>query len=165
MKKIKLTNGCGEEINISVPDGFNVEHLTVTDGDKTWAEIQESNFKEGKKQFFVNSYGSIEGFETSFGLSIHGTSPHLPDKRTAERILALCQMFIIAEHYNDGWKPDFTDDNMAKFFPYWNNCEYGGITLRYEIGLSFPVPCFKSSEILMEAYSHNKEIFETALKP
>lgn len=73
-------------------------------------------------------------------------------------------MFIIAEHYNDGWIPNFSTPQQVKFSPVWSN-SFDSIDISACLSFSHAVPYFKSKGFLLEAYLNNKEIFETALKP
>lgn len=39
----------------------------------------------------------------------------LPNEKDAEAMLALCQLIQLRDCYNDGWQPDWTDNDSHKF--------------------------------------------------
>lgn len=162
MKEIKITPPEGYEIDkeASTFDCIKFKLKPVEKKNLTWEEIQKKNV--GKTQYFTTSVGDIEKFE--LGYDIEYSTIHIPTERIAEKIRALCQLYIIAEYYNEGWEPDWDDEDQAKHCPLWssdlNNIEYD----YWYIHSGF-FPVFKSAEILKAAYEANREIFETALKP
>lgn len=159
---------------IKLPEGFEVDKENSTDTEivlkesakpfnpKTWEEIQKVHSINNKTQYFISFLGDIDYTEDD--LVKYGRA-HLPSKRIAEKIRALCQLHIIADFYNGDWKPTYDNRSTSmKYSPYWN-----GSTNKLEI-ISFmtasdSMPVFKTYESTKEAYEHNKEIFETALKP
>ena len=40
---------------------------------------------------------------------------HLPDRSTAEAVLALCQLIQLRNAYNGDWIPDWDDENQEKY--------------------------------------------------
>jgi hypothetical protein len=76
----------------------------------------------------------------------------------------LCQLYIIADYYNDGWEVDWNNEYENKYYPIWDN-HVNEIKTDSWVYRSTALPPFKSKELLLKAYESNKEIFETALKP
>lgn len=165
-----------EKLQINVPDGHEIdlEKSNLSKGeiffklivkkDLSWGEIQEHYSKTHQQQVYLDRVGHIETVimkrETSLGLCKN----HLPSEKVAKKILALCQLYIIAEYYNEGWVPDWKNLDI-KYLPTWEN--KGSTDCFVIIGActySYATPAFKSKEVLMRAYEANKEIFETALK-
>lgn len=159
---------------IKLPEGFEVDKEKSTDtkivlkesnkpfNPKTWEEIQKFNADNNKYQYFISSLGGINKINEDL---VEFGKGHLPSEHIAEKIRALCQLYIIAEYYNGDWESMY-DDRLAsiKYSPYWNS-----LINKLEI-ISFRtvsdcMPIFKTYESIKEAYEHNKEIFETALKP
>lgn len=108
--------------------------------------------------------GDIENYKIECLDQITNSRSHVPTERIAEKIRALCQLYIIAEHYNEGWEPDWNNNCVKKYSPFCgvkSNC----IQCDYWYALSGSFPVFKSEKTLLAAYEANKEIFETALKP
>ncbi len=164
-----------KELKITPPEGYEIdkekstlEHIVFKPVDKkakTWEEIQELSFQNNEKQFYVNSIGEIEEFLMEGRILRYSTTlNHLNTYRQAERVRALCQLYIITDYYNNGWEADWGNGHEDKYIPYW-----GIITNKIDwlnwAHASLMAPSFKSKELLMEAYENNKEIFETALKP
>lgn len=162
MKEIKITPPEGYEIDkeASTFDCIKFKLKPVEKKNLTWEEIQEKN--KGKIQYCTDFYGYIASFVFDVGLNF--SRSHVPSKRIAEKIRALCQLYIIAEYYNEGWEPDWDDADQQKYLAFWSNFKKRITTTGiYQLSISFPV--FKSAEILKAAYEANRVIFETALKP
>lgn len=163
-----------KELKITPPEGYEIdkekstlEHIVFKPVDKkakTWEEIQELNFKNHKKQFYVSWDGEIDDFPPYEKALTLNTLNHVNTQRQAEKIRALCQLYIIADYYNNGWEADWNDMDEKKYSPLWDIKEkrFTPLSTWWMVGSN---PVFKSAEILLEAYENNKEIFETALKP
>src|SRR5690554_5280789 len=103
-----------KELKITPPEGYEIdkekstlEHIVFKPVDKkpkTWEEIQELNIENRKKQFYVNSTGAIGYYQLMECTLLNAITSHVNTQRQAERIRALCQLYIIADHYNDGWE-------------------------------------------------------------
>ena len=164
-----------EKLTINVPEGheIDIEKSDLTKGevyfkpvvkkDLSWEEIQKLKDNSKTLQYFPGACCVLE-YCFKDKTNVNYTQNHLPTKRIAEKILALCQLHIIAEYYNEGWEPDWNNSAEVKwafivtgkqavdFIPYHTT------SIGYE-------PYFKTRGCLMRAYNANKEIFETALKP
>jgi hypothetical protein len=159
-----------KEIIIKAPDGYEIDKESsnslqivfkpVKQKAMTWEEIQELNILKNRKQYYLN------GNEISDQIpnSLINSKDNVPSKHIAKKILALCQLYIIAEYYNDGWEADWSDPDQFKHYAYWgiksNTMQFD--TWAYVI---LNTPAFKSLKALQQAYEANREIFETALKP
>lgn len=160
MKEIKITPPDGHEIDKEASTFDCIKFKPVEKRNLTWEEIQEKN--KGKMQYCINSNGDIAAFVYDIGLNL--SRSHVPTERIAEKIRAVCQLYIIAEYYNDGWQPEWNDEDQAKHTALWNY-DLNKIEYDYWYIYSGFFPVFKSAETLKAAYEANKEIFETALKP
>lgn len=163
-----------KDYTIELPDGFVVDTEKSTDTKivvkaveqktkcKTYEEIQRYNIMNGKMQYYINGLGHIMSFKLNDGIMLHSTLNHVPTREIAEKIIALCQLYIIAEYYNDGWVPDWNNNSERKFFasyfPVDDTFNPTGTWYYMQGG-----PYFKSEEAIKEAYKHNKEIFKKAL--
>lgn len=153
-----------KELKITPPEGYEIdqqkstlEHIVFKPVDKkpkTWEEIQ----------YYLSSRGDINDLNLGKHVDIDIIKSHVNTKRQAERIRALCQLYIIADYYNDGWKVDWNNVYERKYYPMWDN-HVNEIKTESWFYRSAALPPFKSKELLLKAYEHNKEIFETALKP
>lgn len=163
-----------KELKIEVPEGFEIDKdkstfekivfKPIKKGDLSWEEIQELNKKKSKTQFYIKGHAGVEPYMVTRATGTKYTRNHLPSEKIANKMLALCQMHIIAEYYNEGWEPDWSNHDELKITGAWN-IKNGKIYGAVWCILLHPVPIFKSEEVLMRAYNANKEIFETALKP
>lgn len=160
MKEIKIASPEGYEIDKEASTLECIKFKPVEKKNLTWEEIQKRNVN--RTQFYLTSPGYI----SSCGLTedIKKSRTHIPTERIAKKIRALCQLYIIAEYYNEGWEPDYSNKIEPKYFPLWFNDE-NSIKIDYLYISSGSFPIFKSKEVLLAAYEANKEIFETALKP
>ena len=161
---------------IELPEGFVIDTEKSTDTKivvkavieeqktecKTYEEIQAYNSKLGKTQFFISSLGHIMPYVLHEGVRAPFTSNHVPSKEIAEKMIALCQLYIMAEYYNDGWVPDWDNNSEKKFFASYSPGD-DIAEFSWSWNYKYGIPVFKSSEILEEAYKHNKEIFKKAL--
>lgn len=166
MKKLTINVPEGHEIDVEKSDltKGEVYFKPVVKKDLSWKEIQAYNCVKVTMQYYINPFGTIASATADSFSCIYRMLSHLPTKRIAEKILALCQLHIIAEYYNEGWEPDWNNSAEVKwafivtgkqavdFIPYHTT------SIGYE-------PYFKTRGCLMRAYNANKEIFETALKP
>jgi hypothetical protein len=163
-----------KELKITPPEGYeidkeksNLEHIVFKPVDKkpkTWKEIQELIRDKRKRQFFISSSAEIAEFNSRPDFHADQLRNNLNTQRQAEKIRALCQLYIIADYYNDGWEADWSDENEGKYVPCWDNLT-NKIDWNIWVCTSHATPPFKSAKLLLEAYENNKEIFETALKP
>ena len=162
------------ELKITPPEGYEIdmekstlEHIIFKPVDKkakTWEEIQELHNKNEKPQYYLSSRGDINIFNLGKHVDIDTIKSHVNTKRQAEKIRALCQLYIIADYYNDGWEVDWDNQDEGKHVPCWDNIT-NKIDWNIWVRTSQATPPFKSKELLLKAYESNKEIFETALKP
>jgi len=83
----------------------------------TWEEFCETHpRKDGEAYIGRDSNVCIFGIISR--RTPEGDKNVLPHKKYAEAMLALCQLVQLRDCYNDGWQPDWTD-NEAKYFFYF----------------------------------------------
>ena len=164
------------ENKIILPEGFVVDFENSTDTEivikkieekkaLTWKEIQEEN-KKGES-LFIN-ISSVSNGNMYLGAASKYVKSQLPTGHIAEKVLALCQMHVIADYYNrvyaDGWVADWKDKDQDKWYVSWDN-DIDVIVTASLYALSDTFPVFASEELIQMAYHNNIEIFEKALKP
>lgn len=125
---------------------------------KTWKKIQELNGRKELTQWYIDPIGDINDIPID-NSDILDTRSHVPSKDIARKVRALCQSFVIAEHYNSGWQPNWEDPNEIKYVISQKN-----IILPVKTYSMFR-PYFMSSELAAQAYENNKEIFDIFLMP
>lgn len=113
-----------KETKINIPTGYEIEKtevvgdaLTVTfklkDSQlpRTWEEFCEM-FPVTTAEHFINNDSCIhQATVIGYNRSKECDKNLLPDLATTESILALSQLISLRNRYNQGWKPDWTDDN------------------------------------------------------
>lgn len=107
-----------KEFKIQVPEGYKIDKENSTfekivfkkvdDLPKSWEELE---FIDG---FFVSSLSDIAkiGNNTT---NDENNKNVFPTKEEAEACLALAQLCQLRDRYNDGWKPNWKDDNQFKW--------------------------------------------------
>lgn len=106
-------------ITIDVPAGYKAywnghEVLFVDDEmtelPKSWEEFCENN-NVHIGEAYIDSYSIISEFLAEKGRSKFYKNT-LPDKASAEQHLALMQLHQLRDCYRQGWKPDWSDENV-----------------------------------------------------
>jgi len=82
---------------------------------KSWEEFCE-NYPRKEKEAFITSDSCIEvsGIERKFKL-VNQDKNLLPDRATAEAVLALCQLIQLRNAYNGNWVPNWFDYHQTKY--------------------------------------------------
>ena len=125
---------------------------------KTWEEFCEV-CPPKKREYYIDSTSSIC---TVFNGGIMKRNPkvdknQLPNRETAEAILALCQLIQLRDCYNDGWKPDWKA-NDAKYTIHVTNEE---ITTTPTWGTSM-ILAFKSEGLRDQFLKNFRDLIEIA---
>jgi len=149
------------KINIVAPDGYEVDeersnaktiYFKKIEPKKellTWEDMVKEMYG---KMFFISERGGIESATKFDGFS--SDSNIFRTEAQAEKALALAQMMVIADYYNDGWTPDYNNLQQIKYAL----CVEGRIIESY---MNSGYVVFKSLELASKAYLNNREIFET----
>ena len=106
-------------ITVDVPQGYkaywNGYDLLFVDYDitelpKSWDEFCETHHVQ-KREAYINSCSIINEINVEQGRGSVDKNT-LPDKASAEQHLALMQLHQLRDCYRQGWKPDWSDDNV-----------------------------------------------------
>lgn len=126
-----------EKHEIKIPYGCEVDTVTTKGGSvvvtfkqkkmslpKTWEEFCKDNpKKEGECYIADNSYTT----EDNIGIRWPKEDRFLlPDRATAEAVLALCQLIQLRDCYNQGWQPDWNDTCKNKYSIVFADGKFGG---------------------------------------
>lgn len=145
-----------KEKKITAPDGCEIEKVELVDGvavvtfrekkrklPKTWEEFCEM-YNVTKKEYYIDDFSRVlKRTEVIDCRDSEEDKNMLPDRATAEAVLALCQLIQLRNAYNGDWVPDWTDDNETKFVIRFLNNE-----IYKTIGYESPTPlCFKTKEL------------------
>lgn len=103
---------------INIPDGFELVQTSETTFEikkkekqlpKTWDEFcQINSVKEGET--YIDNFSNTVSMHTCFSRKSLTDRNLLPTKSDAKGILALIQLIQLCDCYNDGWKPNWTDN-------------------------------------------------------
>ncbi|MBE2229985.1 MAG: hypothetical protein IAE96_05005 [Chitinophagaceae bacterium] len=88
----------------------------------------------------------------------------MPEKHQ-KAIVSHAKLVIIAEALNEGWQPDWTDDDQWKYYPWFrmdsgSGLAYVGYGSRCSTSLVGSRLCFKTSELAEYAGNQFKELYE-----
>lgn len=117
-----------KERKITAPKGCEIEKVELVDGvavvtfqekerklPKSWEEFCEM-FPVEPREFFINDFSKVSD-RTKVGDYRHKDEDKnmLPDRATAEAVLALCQLIQLRNCYNGDWVPDRKDYMQKKY--------------------------------------------------
>ncbi len=124
---------------------------------KSWEEFCEKHSVK-KGECAIDLASRIEKYERSRYRFPTQDKNLLPDKRTAEAMLALCQLIQLRDCYNDGWKPDWTDVKESKFAIVNSNEKI----IPVEYFSNNHILAFKTKELRGEFLNNFKDLIEIA---
>lgn len=115
-----------KERKITAPKGFEIEKVELVDGvavvtfrekeqiiPRSWEEFCEMfPIKEGES--YIDEISVVVERDDNLNRLSDCDRSCLPNRATAEAILALCQIIQLRDCYNGDWVPDWTD-NESKF--------------------------------------------------
>lgn len=160
-----------KETKITAPDGCEIEKVEIVDGaavvtfrekkrklPKSWEELCEMfPIKDG--ECLIENYGEIEKHSIEHYGRYRQWDNLLPDRATAEAVLALCKLIQLRNAYNGDWVPDWTDGRSKFVIEFDNN--------RIVKNTTKSGPCilvFKSEELRDEFLRYFRPLIEK-LKP
>lgn len=141
LKELALTLFNDEELKKELP--------------KTWKACFKTMY-EGKGAEFINGLSEIKNISGIYSLDIVGDRKLLPIGM-GKPMLALCQLLICREVYRDGWKPNWTDENLKYVIEY-----YGGDIQTIHYKRTSCILSFQSEELRNEFYKNFKDLIEEA---
>lgn len=161
-----------KERKITAPEGCEIEKVEIVDGvavvtfkekerklPKSWEAFCDMfPIKEGES--YINEISVIIERDDNLDRLPDCDKLCLPDRATAEAVLALCQLVQLRNAYNGDWVPDWTNDNETKFVIRFLNNEI------YEtIGYESPTPLYFKSKELRDEFLENFRPLIEKLKP
>ena len=103
-----------KEVKIQVPEGYEIDKENSTfecikfkRKNISYEEILSTVFNKDKD----NSKNKI----------IHGFNCKSFNEKLRDKISAIYKLMIVAKYLNDGWVPDWTNEEERKFYLYYNN--------------------------------------------
>lgn len=122
-RRIKAPDGC-EIAKVELVDGVAV--VTFKEKDrfipKSWEDFCRT-FPIKEKECYINEDGYIYDRLKGDDRELVADKNTLPDRPTAEAVLALCQLIQLRNCYNGNWVPDWTSQEpkfMIYFSDHWN---------------------------------------------
>lgn len=116
------------ERRITAPEGCEIEKVKIVDGvavvtfkkkerklPKSWKEFCEMFPKCGKEFYIDDSSGIKEIDQYKNIIFTENDRNVLPNRATAEAVLALCQLIQLRNAYNGAWVPDWENGQETKF--------------------------------------------------
>ena len=125
-KQQKINKIMEKERKITAPEGCEIEKVEIVDGaavvtfrekewklPKSWEEFCEM-FPDYTGEYFIkpnniDKIGQVMDI-SKWGKRTDRNAELLPDRATAEAVLALCQLIQLRNAYNGDWVPDWTDE-------------------------------------------------------
>lgn len=150
-----------KEFKIQVPEGYEIDKekstfekivfKKVDDLPKSWKEFGEV------KGWFVNNRCEVDYYDE--GDSTNDMDKNLfPTEEEAKACLALSQLCQLRDRYNDGWKPDWKDDNQFK----WCIDVFKGNIRKAAYLFVKKVLLFKTEELRDKFLENFRDLIETA---
>lgn len=166
------------EVKINVPEGYAIDKENSTfecikfkpienELPKTWEEFCESYPQKLNECYIKHNSSILEMAYESRRRAVEDKN-FLPNKETAEAMLALCQLIQLRDCYNDGWIPDWSKTNPTKVW--WNISDISKYTIyfnenRITCGLETSrqqVLAFKTAELRDQFLENFRDLIETA---
>lgn len=147
-----------KELKIQIPEGYEIDKEKSTFEKIVFKEIEKPEPKtyeevaklllNGKTGYFTSADGNVVNISTvSRSYSLSNTAP---TKEQLEWVLALNKLQNVANYLNDGWKPDWSDEDTKKYY-LWYNHRFNKIQTDYVNRQSMGDIHFKSRELAHKA--------------
>lgn len=164
-----------KERKITAPEGCEIEKVELIDGvavvtfrekdrklPKSWEEFCEMYPNYTGDYYIIPDndekidkvWGIPEGAKRTYR-----NAELLPNRETAEAVLALCQLIQMCECYNQGWKPDWKDENRKYTIDFYEDEIFSG-----DISSTPSILTFKTRELRDQFLENFRDLIEK-LKP
>ena len=128
--KEKYMNSETKELKIEIPEGYEVDKENSTFEKIVFKKVEKLTYTKivnelftGKRYYYTNDYGTIkESADPTKVNDFCDTDPNnAPTKHQLEKLLALNKLMNVAHYLNDGWEPNWNDNEQKKFYIYYSN--------------------------------------------
>lgn len=111
-------------LEIEVPQGYEIDKeqssfekivFKKVEEKLTYSDIAEKLFAFNG-HYYINDDGRI--MKTSTGWQCPNVAP---TEHQLKRLLAINKLMNVAHYLNDGWEPDWGDENAYKYYLYYNH--------------------------------------------
>jgi hypothetical protein len=152
----ELYKKCSEMKDILISN-FGKENLEEKILPKTWEDCIYLLCKEQKEAFCLGFNSEVRSFTIDKYCNSQAFKNTLLSKELAEAMLALSQLLLLRDYYNDGWEPDWTKYE-DKYVIYFYDDEMRRCKFQY---CNMPL-AFKSEKLRDEFLENFKELIEQA---
>ena len=161
-----------ETLKINIPDGYEIDtdNTDLTTGEislrpkkkqlpKTWDEFCEKNRYIKIGESFISQSSGIKTYEDYDIVRDNVLFKNvLPDRETAEAMLALCQLIQLRDCYNGSWKPDWNNIKEERYVIY---IEHNIIMIAIHKTVN-QILSFKTEELRNEFLVNFRDLIEIA---
>lgn len=107
-----------------MPEGYEIDRENSTFDEIVFKKVENKLPKSWEdlkiiSGYFVSNLSNITYFDGVIDSNINKNI--FPTKEEAKACLALSQLCQLRDFYNDGWKPDYKDDNVKYLLYYWGD--------------------------------------------
>lgn len=149
-----------KEMKIQVPEGYEIDRENSTFEKIIFKKIEDELPKSWEDLYEVGGwFVDFHSDVVTSGSMRTGDSVknRFPTKEEAEACLALAQLCQLRDIYNDGWKPDWEENNDKYTIAYYSN----KINISYSIYVH-KILSFKTSIIRDKFLENFRDLIETA---
>lgn len=145
------------ELKIEIPEGYEIDKENSTfecikfkRKELTYDDIAKELFIH-KDCFFIDTFGEVHyiaNLEVGYTQSNNCTS-----EKQAEKLLAINKLMNVAKYLNDGWKPDWSNNDEKKYYITIDNnfSSNSKIMIRYNYITNDSLVYFKTEKLAREA--------------
>ena len=152
----KWYNGLDKSLHTLALQAFSENELKDSGLPNTWNEFcLETPIKQF--EYYISADSGISQRADDVIRRIECDKNVLPNKKSAESILALCQLTQLRDRYRQGWKPNWKDFNHKYCIYYFTDNLYKGTEEVSQVFLSF-----QSKEIRDLFVKNFKDLIELA---
>lgn len=131
---------------------------------KTWEEFCEMH-PDYTGEYYIEPNDNVKVSQVSAMVGEkreYRNAELLPDRKTAEAVLALCQLIQLRDCYNQGWKPNWNDDDEKKYMIIFKGGEPFQMAPFYSVAYS---PLYFKTEELRDMFLKNFRDLIEKIKP
>lgn len=162
-----------KERKITAPEGCEIEKVELVDGvavvtfkkkerklPKSWEEFCEM-FPTKQNEYYIDDLSEVSIGVTGGVRRVDRDENLLPDRATAEAVLALCQLVQLRNCYNGDWVPTWEDTKERKWaISFYENQIFVTDFVNYSYSLLY----FKTKDLRDEFLRYFRPLIEK-LKP
>ena len=148
-------------MKIQVPEGYEIDKEKSTFEKIVFKKVENELPKSWEdlgviRGFYVNAHSEARDFECCTNKDSNKNT--FPTKKEAEACLALAQLCQLRDRYNDGWKPNWKDDNQFK----WCIDFFQDVVRKTAILFVRRTLTFKTEELRDKFLENFRDLIETA---